>query len=103
MGLTRLPPLSLTRLKALHQVVGVEILNLSKRFGKMSKRWLCLADELTTDPSGDASPSQADMRLTRRLAEGARILQINMLDNIFVGQPFDDRPGYFGFKEAGMI
>jgi hypothetical protein len=25
-----------------HQVVGVEILNLSKRFGKMSKRWLCL-------------------------------------------------------------
>jgi hypothetical protein len=27
---------------------GVEILNLSKRFGKMSKRWLCLADELTT-------------------------------------------------------
>jgi DNA repair protein RadC len=30
-------------------------------------------------PSGDASPSEADMRLTRRLAEGARILQINML------------------------
>jgi hypothetical protein len=30
------------------QVVGVEILNLSKRFGKMSERWLCLADGLTT-------------------------------------------------------
>jgi hypothetical protein len=36
-----------------HQVVGVEILSLSKRFGKMSKRWLCLADELTTACKSD--------------------------------------------------
>jgi DNA repair protein RadC len=46
---------------------------------------------------------EADIRLTRRLAEGARILQINMLDHVIVGQPFDGRPGYFSFKEAGMI
>ena len=54
-------------------------------------------------PSGDASPSEADMRMTRRLAEGARILQINMLDHVIVGQPFDGRSGYFSFKEAGVI
>ena len=54
-------------------------------------------------PSGDASPSEADMRLTRRLAEGARILQINMLDHVIVGQSFADRPGYVSFKEAGLI
>ena len=54
-------------------------------------------------PSGDASASEADIRLTRRLGEGARILQINMLDHIIVGQPFDGRPGYFSFKEAGII
>ena len=36
-----------------HQVAGVEILNLSKRFGKMSERWLCLADELTTACKSD--------------------------------------------------
>jgi hypothetical protein len=54
-------------------------------------------------PSGDASPSEADMRLTRRLAEGARLLQINLLDHVIVGQPFDGRPGYFSFKEAGTI
>jgi hypothetical protein len=36
-----------------HQVVGVEILNLSKRFGEMSKRWLCLADELATACKSD--------------------------------------------------
>ena len=49
------------------------------------------------------SPSEADMRLTRRLAEGARLLQINLLDHVIVGQPFDGRPGYFSFKEAGTI
>ena len=53
--------------------------------------------------SGDASPSEADMRLTRRLAEGARLLQINLLDHVIVGQLFDGRPGYFSFKEAGTI
>jgi hypothetical protein len=36
-----------------HLVVGVEMLNLSKRFGEMSKRWLCLADELTTARKSD--------------------------------------------------
>jgi DNA repair protein RadC len=53
--------------------------------------------------TGDASPSEADMRLTRRLAEGARLLQINLLDHVIVGQPFDGRPAYFSFKEAGTI
>jgi len=43
------------------------------------------------------------MRLTRRLAEGARLLQINLLDHVIVGQPFDGRLGYFSFKEAGTI
>jgi hypothetical protein len=28
------------------------------------------------------------MRLTRRLGEGARILQINMLDHVIIGRPF---------------
>jgi DNA repair protein RadC len=53
--------------------------------------------------TGDSSPSEADIRLTRRLGEGARILQINLLDHVIVGQPLDGRPGYFSFKEAGMI
>ena len=54
-------------------------------------------------PSGDPAPSEADIRLTRRLAEGARVLQINMLDHVVVGQSFGGRPGYFSFKEAGML
>jgi len=53
--------------------------------------------------TGDPAPSEADIRLTRSLAEGARILQINMLDHVIVGQPFDGRRGYFSFKEVGVI
>ena len=54
-------------------------------------------------PSGDPSPSEADIRLTRRLSEGSRLLQIQMLDHVIVGTPAAGQPGYFSFKEAGVI
>ena len=54
-------------------------------------------------PSGDASPSQADHSLTRRLAEAAELLQIKLLDHIIVGAPAEGNPGYFSFKEAGVL
>ena len=54
-------------------------------------------------PSGDPSPSEADLRLTRRLSEAARILQIQMLDHVIIGQPATGRQGYFSFREAGSI
>jgi DNA repair protein RadC len=54
-------------------------------------------------PSGDSAPSEADLRLTRRVAECARMLQMQFLDHIIVGSPSDGRPGYFSFKEAGIL
>src|SRR5438046_5878499 len=54
-------------------------------------------------PSGDASPSQTDHSLTRRLAEAAELLQIKLLDHIIVGAPLESSPGYFSFKEAGVL
>ena len=54
-------------------------------------------------PSGDPAPSEADVRLTRRVAECARMLQIQFLDHLVVGSPQADRPGYFSFKEAGIL
>lgn len=54
-------------------------------------------------PSGDASPSQADHSLTRRLAEAAELLQIKLLDHIIIGAPADGHPPYFSFKEAGVL
>lgn len=54
-------------------------------------------------PSGDPSPSEADHRLTRRLAEAAQLLQINLLDHVIIGAPAKERAPYFSFKEAGVL
>jgi DNA repair protein RadC len=54
-------------------------------------------------PSGDASPSEVDVRSTRRLLEGSKILQIYMLDHVIVGTSAPGRSGYFSFKEAGLM
>lgn len=54
-------------------------------------------------PSGDASPSQTDHSLTRRLVEAAELLQIKLLDHIIIGALSAGNPGYFSFKEAGVL
>ena len=54
-------------------------------------------------PSGDPSPSQTDHSLTRRLVEAAELLQIKLLDHIIIGAPAEGSPGYFSFKEAGVL
>ncbi|HEY5752433.1 MAG TPA: DNA repair protein RadC [Chthoniobacterales bacterium] len=54
-------------------------------------------------PSGDPTPSQADRALTRRLAEAGQLLQLNFLDHIIFGAPSTATPGYFSFREAGIL
>ncbi|MEO6738758.1 MAG: DNA repair protein RadC [Chthoniobacteraceae bacterium] len=54
-------------------------------------------------PSGDPSPSDADRRVTIRMAEAAKMLQVNFFDHIILGSPAGERPPYFSFREAGVI
>jgi DNA repair protein RadC len=54
-------------------------------------------------PSGDPSPSQADHNLTRRLTEAAELMQIKLLDHIIIGAQSNNAPGYFSFKETGVL
>ena len=54
-------------------------------------------------PSGSVVPSDADLRLTRRIAAGARLLKINFLDHVIVGHAIAGRQGYFSFQEAGLL
>lgn len=54
-------------------------------------------------PSGDPTPSQADRRLTTRLADAARLVQIEMLDHVIIGLPSDQREPYFSFRESGLL
>ncbi len=49
-------------------------------------------------PSGDPEPSASDKRITKDLVLAARIMQINVLDHIIIG---DDR--YYSFADHGLI
>lgn len=56
-------------------------------------------------PSGDASPSKSDFKVTRSLAEACKVLDIHLLDHVIVGRrniPPHVR-GYFAFSEAGLL
>jgi DNA repair protein RadC len=54
-------------------------------------------------PSGDPSPSDAGLRLTRRINEASRILQLQLIDHVIIGAPAPGRSSYFSFKETGVI
>ncbi|OPL10210.1 MAG: hypothetical protein AVO34_11905 [Firmicutes bacterium ML8_F2] len=49
-------------------------------------------------PSGDPSPSEEDIGLTRRLVEAGEILGIKVRDHIIIGDGC-----YFSFKEKGLL
>jgi DNA repair protein RadC len=46
-------------------------------------------------PSGDATPSEADIRLTRRINEASRILDLKFMDHVIIGTPAPGRTPYF--------
>ena len=56
-------------------------------------------------PSGDATPSSADIQVTRNLREASRIIEIELLDHVIVGYSRSDPSGvgYFSFREAGLL
>jgi len=56
-------------------------------------------------PSGDASPSQADRGVTRRVQEAARMLLVDLMDHLIIGQPGVGAfpKGYFSFRESGLL
>jgi DNA repair protein RadC len=49
-------------------------------------------------PSGNLKPSKADEILTSKLSEGAKLLDIKLLDHIIVGDN-----GYFSFADEGLL
>jgi DNA repair protein RadC len=49
-------------------------------------------------PSGSLSPSPADKEITKRIRETGKLLEINLIDHIIVGQD-----GYFSFADEGLL
>ena len=50
-------------------------------------------------PSGDAAPSDADIRVTRELARAGQILKIEVLDHLIMGSAGK----YSSLRELGII
>ena len=49
-------------------------------------------------PSGNLSASQADIDLTKRVKEGGKVLEVQLLDHVIL-----TTEGYFSFADEGMI
>ena len=49
-------------------------------------------------PSGTLKPSECDKQVTRKMLEGARFLDIRLMDHIIVSED-----GYFSFADHGLI
>ena len=55
-------------------------------------------------PSGDPTPSKADIRVTRDLVRAGQLLKIEMLDHVILGKRTTERErDYFSMKEHGYI
>ncbi len=49
-------------------------------------------------PSGDPSPSEEDIRLTKRIAQAGHIMGIDLLDHLIIAES-----GCYSFKNAGQL
>jgi len=49
-------------------------------------------------PSGNTQPSQQDIKLTTKIKEGSKLLEINLLDHIILGDE-----SYYSFADNGMM
>jgi proteasome lid subunit RPN8/RPN11 len=55
-------------------------------------------------PSGDPTPSEADIKVTRDLIRGGQLLKIDVLDHIVMGQPGgEDQKGFRSLRELGYF
>ena len=53
---------------------------------------------LHNHPSGDCTPSENDIDVTKRLMKAGDIVGVNVLDHLVIG-----RPGYFSLKENELV
>jgi DNA repair protein RadC len=55
-------------------------------------------------PSGDPTPSEADIKVTRDLIRGGQLLKIEVLDHIILGRATQERPkDYASLRELGYF
>ena len=56
-------------------------------------------------PSGDPTPSSADLQVTQKILDASKSVELEMHDHVILGEP-ENCPtgeGYFSFSDAGLI
>lgn len=54
-------------------------------------------------PSGDSSPSEADVRVTKELVRAGNMLRIEVADHIIIGEKTESNKGWFSMRECGYM
>ncbi|MBK1834908.1 RadC family protein [Roseibacillus ishigakijimensis] len=54
-------------------------------------------------PSGDPTPSRADVQFTRNLKEASELLELSLTDHVIIGQPSSQFAPYYSFVENDLI
>ena len=54
-------------------------------------------------PSGDTTPSEADIKLTRELIRAGHLLKIELIDSIIVSSPMTPPTGFTSLRELGYF
>ncbi|HLP00400.1 MAG TPA: DNA repair protein RadC [Opitutaceae bacterium] len=74
-------------------------------FRQAIKAGACAIIAVHNHPSGDPSPSSADLQITRQLAAAARAVEIALMDHVILGHPTRDPAsrGFYSFREAGLL
>jgi DNA repair protein RadC len=49
-------------------------------------------------PSGNLMPSQSDIDLTKKMKEGGKLLEVQLLDHIII-----TTEGYYSFSDEGLL
>jgi DNA repair protein RadC len=55
-------------------------------------------------PSGDPTPSDADLKVTRDLIRAGQLLKIEVIDHVIMGSPSPEQPrGFMSLRELGYF
>lgn len=54
-------------------------------------------------PSGDSTPSDADVKITREMIRAGNLLRIEVLDHVIMGQKTEQNRGYTSLRELGYF
>lgn len=68
-------------------------------FGPALKRFASAIVLCHNHPSGNLNPSEPDRNLTKKLADGAKLLDMLVLDHIILGA----YGGYYSFADEGLM